>query len=151
MRDIRNRVVHAGRERGAALVMALVILLILTLLGITAMGTSSLQEKMAGNIQESTRSFEAAESGLVQALNDASALNLNASTTKGYTFDSGKSGSATVVTSFVDFSDLPRKQGAIYGNTWQGANFDQVSTGTTLTGAKSVIHQGVVQIVPKTN
>jgi Tfp pilus assembly protein PilX len=40
------------------------ILLVLTILGITALRTSSLQQLMAGNIQESTRAFEATESGL---------------------------------------------------------------------------------------
>lgn len=144
--------VHAislRRQRGAALVMALVILLILTLLGITAMGTSSLQEKMAGNIQEATRAFEAAESGLNQALNDASSLNLNGATTKNYEFDSGKSGSARVETTFVNYTQP--KRGSGYGNNFSAANFDQASTGTTVTGAKSVVHQGVAQIVPKTN
>ena len=39
-------------QRGIALVMALVMLMILTILGLTAMSTSSLEEKMSGNIQE---------------------------------------------------------------------------------------------------
>ena len=62
------------RERGMALIMSLVILMILTLLGITAMSTSSLEEKMSGNTQEGTRAFEVAESGLQNTLSDATQI-----------------------------------------------------------------------------
>lgn len=140
----------AGPQRGAALVMALVILLILTLLGITAMGTSSLEEKMAGNIQEATRAFEAGESGLNRALNEEGTLDLNNTTTKNYSFDSDKSGKAEVKTTFIEYSKA--KRGSGYGSTYGNvANFDQVSTGTTVTGAKSVIHQGIAQIMANPN
>jgi len=56
-----------GRERGTALVMALVFLTILTLLGVAAMGTTTLEEKMAGNTKDRNLAFQAAESALVAA------------------------------------------------------------------------------------
>lgn len=138
------------QQQGVALVMALVILLIMTLLGITAMGTSSLEEKMAGNIQEATRVFEAAESGLNSAFSDSSAFNLNAPTTKSYTFDSGKSGSASVTTTFLNTSNAKRSANAS-GAGFKVANFEQTSTATTLTGAKSEIRQGVAQAMQDTS
>jgi type IV pilus assembly protein PilX len=52
-------------QRGMALVMALVFLVLLTLLGITAMSTSSLEEKMAGNAKDRGLAFQAAESALL--------------------------------------------------------------------------------------
>ena len=61
--------IHAA-QRGMALVFALVVLLILTILGVSSLRTSSLQQLMAGNTQEQTRAFEAADSGLSRALND---------------------------------------------------------------------------------
>ena len=51
-------------QRGTALVMSLIFLLILTILGVTAMTTSSLQEKMAGNLRDQFMAMEAAESAL---------------------------------------------------------------------------------------
>lgn len=51
-------------ERGFVLALALTFLLLLTILGITAMSTSSLQEKMAQNIKDKNLSFHAAESAL---------------------------------------------------------------------------------------
>lgn len=136
------------RQRGTALIMSLVILMILTILGITAMGTASLEEKMSGNTQEGTRAFEAAESGLNQAMNTAGSLDLNVTTTNKFTY-SGMKASASVSTQFMQYS--PPRRGSGYGNTVDAANFDQASTGTTGVGAKAVIHQGVAQIVPKSN
>ncbi len=51
-------------ERGVALVMAMAFLLVLTLIGVTTMSTTSLQEKMAGNAQDKHVAFQAAESAL---------------------------------------------------------------------------------------
>lgn len=52
------------QARGSVLIVALVILLVLTLLGISGMNTTTLQERMVGNLQEGLSSFQAAEAGL---------------------------------------------------------------------------------------
>ena len=62
------------RQSGAVLIVAMVILVILTLLGVTAMNTSSLEEKMASNTQEQVRTFQAAETGISQAGQDSDAF-----------------------------------------------------------------------------
>jgi type IV pilus assembly protein PilX len=151
----KGRCLSAGnrRQRGAALILSMVILLILTILGISAMGTASLEEKMSGNTQEATRAFQAAESGLNDALNVPGGLDLNSGTAgknlPQFTYDSGKSGYADVNVKFIQFSNP--KRGSGYGNNFEAANFNQSSTGSTNTGAKATIHQGVAQIVPKSN
>lgn len=135
-------------QSGVALIMALVILLILTILGVAAMGTSSLEQKMAGNTQESTRAFEAAESGLNKALNTAGSQSLTGTTTNSFTFSDGTK--ADVDTNFVQFA--PPKRGSGYSATsYDAANFDQKSTGVTNAFAKSIVHRGIGQIVNKTN
>jgi len=55
------------RQRGVALAIALVFLLLLTLIGVTAMQTSTLQERMAGNVRDRNVAFQLAE----EALRDA--------------------------------------------------------------------------------
>jgi type IV pilus assembly protein PilX len=50
------------QERGAALITALMILLIMTLLGITAITTSSLEQKMAGNMRDQYMAQQAGDS-----------------------------------------------------------------------------------------
>jgi type IV pilus assembly protein PilX len=61
-------------ERGFVLVMALVFLMILTIIGLTAMSTTSLEEKMAGNSKEKNLAFQAAETGLLGAENWVTSL-----------------------------------------------------------------------------
>lgn len=62
-------------QRGAALIMALVFLVILTILGVTAMSGASLEEKMAGNLKEQTVAFEAAETAVAAGEAALAALN----------------------------------------------------------------------------
>ena len=56
--------VSKRRQRGATLIVSLIILLILTLLGVTAMQSSTMEERMAGNINDRNLAFQAAESAL---------------------------------------------------------------------------------------
>lgn len=51
-------------QRGAALVIALVFLVALTVLGLAAMGGNTLQQKMAYSVGENNLAFQSAESGL---------------------------------------------------------------------------------------
>lgn len=51
-------------QRGSALIVSLLILIVMTLLGLTAMGGSGLQERMAGNNRDLTLAFQAAEAAL---------------------------------------------------------------------------------------
>jgi type IV pilus assembly protein PilX len=52
------------RQDGMVLVMALVFLVLLTILGVTALSTTSLEEKMAGNLKDKTLAFQAAEAAV---------------------------------------------------------------------------------------
>ncbi len=53
-----------GRERGVALVVAMVILLVLTVIGVTAIMTTSMEGRLAGGMQELNRAYQAAETGI---------------------------------------------------------------------------------------
>lgn len=52
------------RENGAALIVSLVLLLVLTMLGLSAMSTTTLEERMAGNMQNRMLAFQAGEAAL---------------------------------------------------------------------------------------
>lgn len=56
------------RERGAALVVGLLLLLVLTILAISGMTTASLEMLMAGNEQYQERAFQAADSAVERAI-----------------------------------------------------------------------------------
>lgn len=53
-----------AREQGAVLAIGLIILVIMTLIGVTAMTTTSLENKMAGNLKDWNLAQQAAEAGL---------------------------------------------------------------------------------------
>jgi type IV pilus assembly protein PilX len=54
-------------QTGVVLVISLIILLLLTIIGLTAMQTTALEEKMAGNLRDKSLAFQAAESALRSA------------------------------------------------------------------------------------
>lgn len=56
-----------NEQRGATLLVALVLLLLLTLIGVSGMSSVGLQERMAGSLGERAIYFEAAEAGLRDA------------------------------------------------------------------------------------
>jgi type IV pilus assembly protein PilX len=58
-----------ARQAGAALMMALVFLMLMTLLGTAAMRSSALQEQMAGNSRDWNLAFQASEAALREAEN----------------------------------------------------------------------------------
>ncbi|MDZ7748187.1 MAG: PilX N-terminal domain-containing pilus assembly protein [Halofilum sp. (in: g-proteobacteria)] len=63
MTDIQARAAW-HRERGAALIVSLIMLLAMTILGVTAARTTALQERMAGNLRQHSIAFEASEATL---------------------------------------------------------------------------------------
>ena len=65
---------HTTRQRGAALFMALIFLLILTILGVFGMNVSRLENLMAGNAQFQTTALNNAEYVLARGERDLQAL-----------------------------------------------------------------------------
>jgi len=55
------------KQQGATLIISLVILLALTMLGVTSMKSTTTEIAMAGNLRESAITFQAAEAGLSEA------------------------------------------------------------------------------------
>ena len=70
---------HSCRDeqRGAALITALVLLVILTMLGLSSMSTNTMEERMSSNAQEKNRAFQAAEAGIEIAMTNADTFNIN--------------------------------------------------------------------------
>jgi len=58
------------RQRGASLIVALLFLIVLTVLGLVALRSSTLHERMAGNDRDKATAFEAAEATLRDAERD---------------------------------------------------------------------------------
>lgn len=54
-------------EKGAVLLVALIVLLLMTIIGISSMRGTSLQERMAGNMRDQNLAFQSAETAMRQA------------------------------------------------------------------------------------
>ena len=55
---------HRAHQRGAILVTSMLLLLVLTIIGVTVMQMSRMQERMAGNTRDLNLAFQAAEGAL---------------------------------------------------------------------------------------
>lgn len=58
---------RTSRQRGVALFLALVVLLIITILGVSGLQTTTLGERMAANARDRDMAFQAAEAALIDA------------------------------------------------------------------------------------
>lgn len=52
------------KQQGAALVMGMIVMVLLTVLSLTTLGVSALEERMAANARDRIRAFQAAEAAL---------------------------------------------------------------------------------------
>ncbi|MDD5388421.1 MAG: PilX N-terminal domain-containing pilus assembly protein [Gallionellaceae bacterium] len=69
-RDIQGKVIpgfHDYRQTGAALITSLIFLTVLTILGMSTLGTALLESRMSGNARDRNMAFQTAEIGLRDA------------------------------------------------------------------------------------
>lgn len=64
MHQTINKHLIPRQERGSVLLVSLIILLVMTLIGVSGMRTTILEEKMAGNMRDADLAFQAAEAAL---------------------------------------------------------------------------------------
>jgi type IV pilus assembly protein PilX len=140
-----------NRQSGAVLIVSMIILVVLTLLGVTAMNTTSLQERIASNTQEQVHAFQAAETGLNQAFADNLAYDISSTYTGGATLTAivaGAGDRSSYTPIFLGFSPPP--PGSLYSATsFQAAHFNFRSVGNSATNLSIVLNGGAYQIAPK--
>ncbi len=151
----------AFRQRGTTLIVAMVLLVVMTMIGVTALNTTTLEQKMARNSQELNRALQAAEAGIDIAFANPDEFDLTADRA-GNTglvgdYDSG----SNYLVSFVNSTNPP--VGSLYSaSSFAAFHFDiQSDAGSrvTDTGAPAVdvddtaaivtLHGGAYQIGPK--
>jgi len=59
-----NRIAHPRKMKGATLIVALIMLVLIAIIGFGAMQTTTMEEKMSGNLRDKNMSLQAAEAGL---------------------------------------------------------------------------------------
>lgn len=138
------------RQRGAALVVGLLLLLVLTLLAVSGMNTASTELIMAGNEQFQENAFQAAETGIEQAMDTGG---FNPSTpvqTIPLTLVAGTTNDRfTVSTTPQPGVNTPMQ--AMWGNRWDSFStfhFQIQSQGTSARNAATTHVQGMFVIAP---
>jgi Tfp pilus assembly protein PilX len=147
-------------ERGAALVVGMILLLILTLLAISGMSTSTTELVMAGNEQFQENAFQAAETGIERTIAtgafDAAAEVVGARITLP-SADAGCMADPTDVTRCPTYQATVRPRGSSppppgYSlDQFSAENFEIQSLGTSVRDATDTHVQGLFLIVPKAN
>jgi Tfp pilus assembly protein PilX len=158
-----HRIAHS--QTGAALITALVLLTIMTLLAVTSMGTNTLEEKMAANAQETNRAFQTAETGLQLVLADDAAFDTNNKVDDNgtpfvrdddvYDFTGsdpnvGDYNADTVYTGEFRQKTPPKRAAKSWNaETYSFYHFDLSARGATQSGASTTLHAGAYQVGPK--
>ena len=147
-------------QKGAVLFTALVMMVLMTLLAVTMMGNTAIDEKMAQNSQDQNRAFQAAETGIEMAIANSGSLNTsNAFKADGTnTFSQGDAatlGSSTtgygvsVTYSSVFLQKTPVTRGSGFDSTFANYWFELRSKANTDTGASSTVSLGMFQVGAK--
>ena len=136
-----------NRENGAALITALVVLIMLTLLAISTLSTSTMEERMAANSQELNRAFQIADTGLARIFDNPDALNTVTTFTATDTIATGYT--TTYNTEFRQ--DVPIGRTSNLAQMWEAGKyskyyFDLDSTSTTPANISTTLDGGSFQI-----
>lgn len=132
-----------SKQRGAALVIGLLMLVILTLLAISGMNAASTELIMAGNEQYRQKAFNAAASGIEDALTKLATIPQDPSTPSEVEKTAVEDGDAddAFATSSLYMGDSQNVSG-FSASRFVGLNYEITSTGTAARNATSVQTQG---------
>ncbi len=138
-----------GRQSGAALVVSLVLMLALTVLGVSAMNMSMLELAMATGIESQQGAFEAAETGIEIALAQPAFATVAPAHVPATPVGEGpfETQTSTVCVTTTAVPDVGFSIGAGSGAI-QAFHFEVVSVGTGPRGAVSTHRQGFYVIGP---
>ena len=145
---MRNSIVSS--ERGSALMIALILLLVGAIMGVTAMQSSSMDFTMASNTIQSKVVHQAAESATELALNSTDNLSLS--------YDEGMDGQYETA---LDLENFPKVTGSaniryvgsgmVPGSSagvFEGLRFEVYGTANIVNEARAGVTQGAVRVVP---
>lgn len=133
----RAIIMKGEKQKGAVLIVTLIILTMVTLLGVAGMQASTMQVRMSKNYQDGNDAFQWAESGLADAkwqlVGDFDAVK-DAYIANGDVY----TGTRTEGHTTYDFEFLQYRDEAALGSGLEG--FSVRSVGTTTTGARRVVN-----------
>jgi type IV pilus assembly protein PilX len=148
--DMRTYNIHgAFKERGTTLVVSLILLLVLTVLGVSGMSSSTLELTMASNSQYHQDAFQAAETGIDIAIATRNFTTMAPSLVPLTPLGDGTYATQGVTT-FAETTPVPDAAFSMGVNsgTVQAFHFDIVSVGTGPRNANSTHNQSFYVVGP---
>ena len=141
----------AFQQRGTALVVGLLLLLVVTILAISGMNSATLEFIMAGNEQFRQNAFQIAEAGIADTLVTGSFTPSAATATRTHVYMTGGSTSDYFDTTLAsELGGAPHP--AIWGNAWNSFatyHFEISSTGhSSVRNAIATNVQGIAVLAP---
>ena len=137
------------RQEGAALIVGLILLMVLTMLGISGMQTSTFELMQANNTQYAQNAFEAAETAVDRAMIP---VGLNTAIPVVVPETSMGEGSASTYesqTSFATTTNVPQGMFSLgSGGGFQAYHFDIDSTGRSARNARADLRQSFYVVGP---
>ena len=160
MEDMDNRqsIRMPTSQSGAVLFTALVLMVLMTMLAVTMMGNTAMDEKMAQNSQDKNRAFQAAETGIEMAIANSGSMNTsnaiqsatglsNFNTPDATTLGTATTGYGVSVTySSVFLQKTPVTRGSGFDSSFANYWFELQSRARTATGAESTVSLGMFQV-----
>jgi hypothetical protein len=139
------------KQQGAALIVALLMLLVLTIVGISGMGDSIFDLRMTGNIQSHYDSLQQADTGISAAISQPGDNFKGIDQTDIFS-DTGTNAlkdyiNSNVSTKYLYEGSAPR---GFSQKEWSGWYYIVDSDHSdSVTGAKTHVYQGVIQVIQK--
>ena len=128
-----NSLMQRKKQTGAALVVGLILLMVITILAISGMNTATTELAMARNDQNYENAFQAAETGLERALSQGSFNTLAGTVMPVYDIDAFGHDSVTAEILYEDSTMVPDKAFTLgAGSGISAIHFIATSTATSL-------------------
>lgn len=147
----------AVRQRGITLVVGLVFLLVMTLLGVNALSTTVLEQRMAGNLQQRTLAFQTAEAAVARFFNGADQSQApvalsednacgDADTVANNDLNQGVENEACV--EYLAITGIPRMTDVAFDTSHSAVHFRIASASRTAGHANVTVNQGMFRVGP---
>ncbi|MEO1574291.1 MAG: PilX N-terminal domain-containing pilus assembly protein [Pseudomonadota bacterium] len=156
---MNTRLIQIRRQNGAALVVGLVLLLILTLLGVSGLGTATTEVRLADNNKQREFAFQAAESGVNEAILSGGLIAIDGTEVENtlvrnnseYTYDHQDAAQnqaaadirVVVSTAYRGVGDVPASEGgAAFDSNYSAIHFVAHGEATGGRGARAAVRRG---------
>jgi type IV pilus assembly protein PilX len=136
--------IGGGRQRGAALIIGLLLLLVLTLLAVSGMRSASEELIMAGNEQYRQNAFQGAEAGIERAINNGTYDGATVNTVAGAVGSTNYTATITPQYGGAAFTGIAGSS----SEAASGIFYEIASQGASVRSAQVTTWQGLIQLVP---